>query len=323
MEREQALQKFKDETAELISSFREQISRHLLERGDRLESMIFQAMNDLGERMKQQEKEYVSFLYISVLKVDVLNRNYRFFLQGMNHRWYLDEEPAEVYFSAEDLYDPLNELWDNLIEKTHWYMGAINSYDIQHIIFEEIKFIDSTIAQILRYRLCNWEEKKLFADVTLAPYWLLKWGEYRDQAEFILHTDRTEQEEGYWRQEIRKAIYKPEQLVFSYWYRGLYQDSELTELDLKFAVFEEARLENVQFNRCDMEGCRFTGSTLANCSFTGCNLWGADFTAVSFENVSFSGANLTGAILPADSVPFLNLEPEQLQAVLLRREDSE
>jgi len=321
MERETAIMKFREETAGKMQAYRIQMGQHLLERAEQLERIVKQTMDELGKRMVLQQKEYVSFLYFSLLKTDLANRNYQFLLHAMNHQWYLDEEPLEVYISAGDLFEPLDALWDELIEESRPYMGVINQYDIRSMIFDELKQIDSAISQILRYRLRDWEKKGIFTGVTLAPYWLLKWGEYRDQTEIIIQTDRVVKEKHIWREEIRGAVHKPETLVFSYWYQGEYEQSQLDKLDMKFIVFEESRLHNLQFTECNMEGSRFTNNHLSGCCFENCNLWAADFSGCTFDQVSFTGSELTGAVFPAESVPFLNLAPEQLQVVLLKREE--
>lgn len=321
MDREKAMSEYETEIAEILQEYRTHMTNHILEHSEQLESLVKAAMDELGEKMEIQQKEYVSFLYISMLKTDLIQRNYRFLLQAMNIRWYFDEEPLEIYFSAEKLFEPLEGLWDKLCEKCRDCQGKVNKYDIQHIIFDELSFIDALISRILRYRLRNWEEKDIFLKVTLSPYWFLKWGEYRDQTEFIIHTDRAEKDVNVWRKELKKALHKPETMVFSYWYQGEYEDCTMKELDMRFMVFEESKLKNMEFQRCNMEGARFSNCIIEDCSFEGCNLWGADFTKCALERVSFQNAELTDTIFPAVSVPFLNLTPEQLQTIQLVKEE--
>ena len=124
MERETAIMKFREETAGKMQAYRIQMGQHLLERAEQLERIVKQTMDELRKRMVLQQKEYVSFLYFSLLKTDLANRNYQFLLHAMNHQWYLDEEPLEVYISAGDLFEPLDALWDELIEESRPYMGV-------------------------------------------------------------------------------------------------------------------------------------------------------------------------------------------------------
>lgn len=321
MEREQVIQMYLEDAAGPVEEYRRQMGQHLLERSEQLESMVRDALKCLGEKIREQGKEYVSFFYVSLLRTDLQNRNYRFLLHSMNLQWYLDGEPVEVYFGAGDLLEPLDKLWDILIKKSQKYMGVVNLYDIQHILFGELKSIDSAISRILRYRLRDWESKGIFSNISLSPYWLFKWGEYRDQSEFILQTDRTPKGKEMWQEEVRKAAHKPETMVFGYWYQGEYEGDRLEMLDMRFTVFEECSLKALSFDRCNLEGSRFTGSKITGCSFAGCNLWGADFMDCTFEGATFSGSELSGARFPSQSIPFLNLDPEQLQTILIKREE--
>lgn len=323
MDRETALKSYHEAVTGKISEFNNHLETSVIEHAETLEQLVKDAMNLLGDQMKKQEKEYVCFLYFSLLKTDFINRRYRFQLQGLDMRWYMDDEPLEIYVDAEKLFKPFNRLWEELTEESQGYGGVINSYDIQNILFEELSYLNSIICQILRYRLRDWEKKEIFASVIRSPYWVLKWGEYRDQSEILVQTDRVEKEVAVWKEQLAKAARKPETLVFSYWYKGIYKGKSPEALDMRFITFEEASLKNIMFQDCNMEGSRFIKCTLTDCTFQGCNLWGADFRGCSFEQTSFEGAELTAAIFPAESVPFLKISAEQLQVIRLEREGEE
>ena len=321
MDRETALQSYREAVSGKIADFRSNMEKHLLEHAEYLENMVKSGMDFLGEQMKKQEKEYVCFLYISVLKADLIAGKYRIFLHGLDMRWYLDEEPAEVYVDAEELFEPFERLRNALEDANSGYGGAVSSYDIQNLLFEELPLMDSMICQILRYRLRDWEEKGIFDKVVRSPYWLLKWGEYRDRAEFLIQTDRVEKSDSAWKEELKKAAHDPEKMVFSYWYKGKCQGKDPKNLDMRFSTFEDCVVQDVKFENCNMEGSRFPKSRINGCCFEGCNLSGADFRNCSFENTSFAGAELTLAIFPAESIPFLEISAEQLQAIQIYREE--
>lgn len=322
MERKKALATFQEAASLKVQFYREQMRDHLLRKSVQLEERIKEGIKQLGKQMEEKGKEYVSFFYISILKTDLIQRKYRFYLHAMNQQWYLDDEPLEVYIEAKEFLEPLDSLWEELKEESKSYQSFIHPYDIWHIVFDELKVMDASIAQILRYRLRDWEKKEVFTSITLSPYWFLKWGEYRDQTEFILNTDRIPKEETFWKEELRKARHKVETLIFSYWYQGNYQKDKLEKLDMRFSVFEECSLEHVVFHNCNMEGSRFTRSKLSGCDFEGCNLMGADFSDCSLEGVSFQNAKLEGALFLAEKVPFLNLDSDQIQVILLKREET-
>lgn len=321
MDRETALQNYMEAVSENISAFRTRMGNHVMDHAEDLEVLVEKAMKLLGEQMEKQEKEYVSFMYFSFLKTDILNRNYRLQLHGLNISWYLDNEPAEVYVDAKELLIPFDELWDELTRAAQGYGVFINEYDIRNLLFEELHVIDYMICQILRYRLRDWEKKGIFDSVTRSPYWVLRWGEYRDLTEILVQTDRVEKEPGIWKSELTKNARKPENMVFSYWYRGTYENRTIKDMDLRFITFEDSLLQNIKFQNCNLEGSRFPGSQLVGCSFEGSNLWGADLRECTFAETSFAGAELTAATFPAESVPFLEISAEQLQVIRLDREE--
>lgn len=321
MDRETALQNYKEAVSKKISAFRSRMGDYVMEYAENLEALVERAMKLLGEQMEKQEKEYVCFMYFSFLKTDLLNRNYRLQLHGLDISWYLDNEPVEVYVDAKELFTPLDELWDELTRAAQGYGVFVNEYDIRNLLFEELHVIDYMICQILRYRLRDWEKKGIFDSVTRSPYWVLRWGEYRDLTEILVQTDRVEKEPGIWKSELLKAARKPENMVFSYWYKGTYENRTIKDMDLRFITFEGSLLQNIKFQNCNLEGSRFPGSQLVGCSFEGCNLWGADLRECTFEETSFAGAELTAATFPAESVPFLEISAEQLQVIRLDREE--
>ncbi len=319
MEREAALQSYREAVSEKIAEFRNNMEQHVIAHAEYLENLVKSGMALLGEQMKKQEKEYVCFLYISVLKSDLIERKYRIFCHGLDMRWYLDDEPAEAYADAQELFEPFDRLRSALEEANSGYGGNVTVYDIQNMLFEELPLIDNMVCQILRYRLRDWEEKGIFDKVARSPYWLLKWGEYRDRSEFLVQTDRVEKADSAWREELKKAAHDPEKLIFSYWYKGKCQGKDARNLDMRFTTFEECIVQDIKFDHCNMEGSRFPKSKISGCSFGGCNLSGADFRDCSFENTSFAGAELLSAIIPAESIPFLEISAEQLQVIYIHR----
>ncbi len=110
MDRETALHNYKEAVAEKISTFHSRMGDYVLEHAEDWEALVEKAMKLLGKQMAKQEKEYVCFMYFSLLKTDFINRNYRMQLHGLDISWYMDEEPAEVYVDAKELLIPLDEL---------------------------------------------------------------------------------------------------------------------------------------------------------------------------------------------------------------------
>ena len=153
--------------------------------------------------------------------------------------------------------------------------------------------------------------KKLMKSIKLQ--WLLK--EYSNKFDIILMSYNYDLTVSY-----IKAKHKPDKMIFSYWYKGTYEENKLKELDLRFITFEESTIKNIKFQDCNMEGSRFIKCSFTDCTFAGCNLCGADFRGCNFEHTSFDKAELTAATFPERSVPFLSISVEQLQVIRIDRE---
>ena len=112
MDRETALQNYREAVSRKIAAFRSHMGDSVLEHAEDWEAVVEKAMKLLGEQMEKQGKEYVCFLYFSLLKSDTINRNYRVQLHGLDMSWYMDKEPVEVYVDVKELLTPLDELWN-------------------------------------------------------------------------------------------------------------------------------------------------------------------------------------------------------------------
>lgn len=91
--------------------------------------------------------------------------------------------------------------------------------------------------------------------MSLLPVLLLgpEVGEYRDQTEILVQTDRVEKDPGVWKTELSKAAREPEKMVFSYWYKGTYADRTIRDMDMRFITFEESTVQNIVFQNCNLK----------------------------------------------------------------------
>ena len=153
MDRETALQNYREAVSRKIAAFRSHMGDSVLEHAEDWEAVVEKAMKLLGEQMEKQGKEYVCFLYFSLLKSDTINRNYRVQLHGLDMSWYMDKEPVEVYVDVKELLTPLDERWNELVCANQGYGVAVNEYDIQNQLFDELTIMDHMLCQVLRYRL--------------------------------------------------------------------------------------------------------------------------------------------------------------------------
>ena len=323
MIRKEAWERYQEEIKGTIQAYREEMGRNLSGQAKEWEGIVADAVDRLREPVLKQRKMPLCYVHFSFLRVDLIRRDYRLLAQGMDERWYLDTEPAEAVTETRELLAPFDRLWDSLTGQSRKYAGYVNAYDIRSLMFEEKERIDRSIACLLRWGLRDWKERGLFAGVPFSREWILKWGEYWGDSEMLLHVDWRSKGMDAWKEAVRTAGRREDALVFGCWYKEELKGTELKGQDLRFSVFEKCSLKGIVFEGCNLEGSRFFGSRFEGCSFYGCCLTGADFSECVFENVSLAGAELAGAVFPAESVPFLHLDPRQLQKVMLKQGDEE
>ena len=66
MDRETALQNYREAVSRKIAAFRSHMGDSVLEHAEDWEAVVEKAMKLLGEQMEKQGKEYVCFLYFSL-----------------------------------------------------------------------------------------------------------------------------------------------------------------------------------------------------------------------------------------------------------------
>lgn len=321
MIRAEALEIFRTEEAAYIENARTSFAEHLMNNLGMLKETVMTGIEALKQVVQEKNKKDLVFFYFSLIKTDVMSRNYRVSLLAQDAGWYLDQNSIEVTFSLDLLFEPLNELWDYLATKSKEYVGKVNSYDVKHIILEELDIYNESIAHVLRFLVRDLEQEPCFLEVPKAEIWEIHWGEFRHETQLLLRVDRTPKTQKDWKREWHKVDQKPDRLVFSYWHQGVFSHADCTGFDLKYISFEQCNLSDFNFDQADLLSAKFPRTTLKQCSFKGSCLQDVDFTETIFEQVDFTDANLTNAVFLAESVPELNLTPEQLDVILVPREE--
>lgn len=318
MIRQEALQIFEKYKKIVLQSHKPKFWDHLQKNAVPLRKTIEEAMRELKE--KAFEKKDMVYFQFSLLRIDILSRNYTVLLHAYDNRWYLDEEPVSVTLNLNFLFHTLNEVWDQLESESKRYVGKINSYDVANTIFQEAIYCNDLIAHSLRFIIRDIEKNEDFMAISKADLWVLRWGEYRDQSEIVIQRDRRKKEQKDWEKALNTVKEKEDHLVASYWYQMDIKEGNCKESQLYFIGFEKSKLKDMDFTQASLLGALFKECEMTKCQFRGAILKETDFRGSHFEEVSFEGADLTNAIFSRDQVPHLNLSPEQLQQIII--EDS-
>ncbi|HIS60943.1 MAG TPA: pentapeptide repeat-containing protein [Candidatus Scybalomonas excrementigallinarum] len=323
MIREEALQKFQIEQQEWIDTKKEEFIERIGEKLPELVMRFKQMFHKGREEMEQVKKDPIMFFYFSVLRTELWSDHYHLLLHMMDARWYLDKEPIVVEESLDFLWDNLQEIKEKLFIDSKKYMGKINRYDIEYIIQDMVFTCNSYLAEQLRFVFRDIEENEDFDKIEKPEVWYIRFGEYRDHSEILAHVDRVKKEQKQWERKVRKAKSgeQEDSLATSYWYELEVKESSCTEQFMPFVIFENCTLEQVDFTKSNLRGARFLNCTMRQCVFEEANLQYAEFTNCTWEETKFQGADLSYAIFMEQELPFVHLEPEQLQVIFVEREE--
>lgn len=319
MTRQEALTCFTTYTHEVLDDYKMYFWENLQKQSIKLKEVILEAFAKLREEVEKAHKDEIVHFQFSLLRIDIMARQYTVLLHAYDVSWYLDENPIMVKLDISFLFEELNKRWDKLISEGKKYVGKINQYDILNRVFDEVMAVNGLIAHLLRFTLKDIEDNEDFKAIPKCDLWVIRWGTYRDESEIIIQVDRYPKTQEDWEEAIKLSEEREDQLVCSYWYTGSFKGGSLKEKQLYFITFEKCQLEGLDFSGVAALGGKFKACELKDCSFKGALLKNSDFRESHFENVDFEGADLTEAIFSDVDVPYLHLSPTQLQDIQIER----
>ncbi|MHC1686045.1 MAG: pentapeptide repeat-containing protein [Clostridiaceae bacterium] len=361
MNREEALIDFHDNFENsLLEICRGKFQVNLESNEEKLREALINGIKGLNEKVikaQEKDKEYkITVLQFELLRINLLNDSYKILAHGYNHLWYLDKNSIYEEIDLKFLFEPFIELKEQLNKAKKPYLGKINQYDIQKIIFELAVQCFNSMSETVRAFFWNFDEEQWAFEGTFSEFYTIKWSEYQGSSETIFAMDITEKTT----EQLIELKKEPEEklpFVYSVWCNSSFIDGDLTkqnmlfinfkgsklsdmnfsestivtsqfkDTEIKYCVFKEANLTAASFERAEIKhskfdnaqliGADFRKSSLRDTTFKNADLKRADFTDASFENVSFEGADVEDAIFNAQDVPFLHLTPEQLQTIYI------
>ncbi|MEY8268878.1 pentapeptide repeat-containing protein [Lachnospiraceae bacterium 64-25] len=160
------------------------------------------------------------------------------------------------------------------------------------LVQDEIMVCNQLITHILRFAFRDLEQQEVFKEIGKLPFWVIRWGEYKDYSEIVMQVKREEKGQEAWLERLEQYKENPEALTADYWYRETLALGDCRKKNMYFIVFEECTLKGIDFSRADLTGARFLRCRIEKCRFSGANLSQADFEECSFEEDDFGGASL-------------------------------
>lgn len=361
MNREEALEKFKEKVVKnLAEENKLSFEKNFKDNEEKAKDLIIDGMKSIIKRAKdlkaEKNENKIAVFQFELLRINILNDSYKILIHGYNSLWYLDSNPIYEEIDLSFLFEPFIKLKEKLGKEKKIYIGKVNDYDIQKIIFEFAAKCYMDISKTVRNWLWDLDEEEWMKESSIEDFYTVKWSEYQGKSETLFSMDNREKNI----KELLELKKQPEEklpFVYTVWKNSTLEDVDLTKQNMLFINFKGSKLKNINFSECDIirgqfkdtkvKRCTFTNARIigtpfqnskiedsnfnnADCTgvdfrkselryvdFSNANLKNSNFINAQFKNVSFEGANLEDAIFSSLDIPFINLTSEQLQTIYI------
>ena len=361
MNREESLEEFKEKVAKTLGEESTAIfEKNFKANEEKVKAMMIEGMKSLIKRAKEVKEEKsenkIAVFQFELLRINILNDSYKILIHGYNALWYLDSNPIYEEIDLRFLFEPFIRLKEKLIKEKRIYIGKINDYDIQKIIFELVAKCYRDMSRTGRNWFWDLDEEEWIQENSVEDFYTVKWSEYQGRSETLFAMDSREKNI----KELLELKKQPEEklpFVYTVWKNSVLEDGDLTKENMLFinfkgsklrrinfsksniirgqfkatevkecifnstkligASFENSKIEDSDLSNGDCTGVDFKKADLRYVNFSNATLKGSNFINAKFKNVSFEGANLDDAIFSAKDIPFINLTSEQLQTIYI------
>lgn len=317
MKRKEALNKFSEENEEGRKRTERTFRICLTEQIDEMMKRIYTALEDIAQQAQDTEKEFLTFFSFSLQRYDLTEGKTAVRLDAMGPEWYLDQRPLQACFDLTFLFQAFFEWKKELLLVMRPYGGKVNRYDVEYFVQEEIMAGYMEIAGLLHYAFRNLETVPAFSQIPRLPVWFVHWGEYKDYSQVVCQVNREIRGQA----ELEKSLAEQEDELQEnqpdYWFGGSFTGVDCRDKSMRFTVFENCSLTEINFEGADLEGARFLNCRIEKCHFKNTKLYLVEFKDCLFYNDNFAGASLKMAVFDRKSFNAGLFEEKQLKELLV------
>ena len=360
MNREEALLEFREKVAyPLCKKTREEFMESLEIYYDGFKDEIIRKIKKIIEVANKRDNYNLVVFQIELLRTAILDESYRFYIHGYNEMWYLDEDDIVEEIDLKYLFKPYINLKEALLKEKKIYLGKVNNYDVESILYEAVTEVWLNLIEIARVLFWDLDEEPWIKENIKSQFYFVKWGEYQGKNETVFAMDyrkKTNKD----MEAILKIDKSKNPFVYSSWINSTFDNLDLSEnkmvfINLKGSVFEKinfqdsyivkGQCDNAVFRDCNFTNCKmvstsfknvtiencifdngllrnttFKDAQLSNVSFKNANLCDANLSGIKHKNLDFTEAEVEGALFDVMEIPFLHLSAEQLQTIYIEEE---
>ncbi|MCX7746066.1 MAG: pentapeptide repeat-containing protein [Clostridia bacterium] len=261
------------------------------------------------------EKGEIGHINFSMLRTDMLEKNYVYRAEAYNKYWFHDTSECRILYDVTWCFRFLDNFISELTEKRKLYINKIIQPDIERIMLRELTKYNEYIVEIARYAMPEAVKAPEFLEVRRESVFSIRVGEYKGKYDVVYVIDDREKDS----REVRnwlemKSEYGYENEVL----RGLdLSKGDYDALDLRYADFSRSNLSGSSMKRCLLKGVVFENANLENTDFQCSDLTSAIFRNVVLNHTNFKGAVLNGAVFSKDAYSSAHLDEQQQTGIII------
>ena len=313
MNRQEALEDFNKNAADdLVLKYKKEFEKNLNDNEEKFALLLIESIKKLNQKAignrKVIENYSLGVLQFELLRSNILNESYKIHLHGYNSLWYLDNNSIYEEIDLKFLFESFENLKKELIEKSKIYIGKVNIYDINKIIFDAVSDSYMNMSSMVRDYFWNLDEEEWMNEVLFSDFYIIKWSEYKGKSETVFAMDMRKKTA----EDLENLKKEKKSLIYSVWRNSCLENADLSKEDLLFINFKESTLRNIDFSssnivsgefkdtkiiKCNFEKSRVVGTELSEsdikeCEFKKCDLRSSDFSNGVLKNVDFSNSDM-------------------------------
>lgn len=319
MNRIEALEDFKSKISELKEQYIKEFENNFLENEEKVAHLLIDAIKTLNEKINKKDYK-LSILQYELLRTNILDETYKIWLHGYNYLWYLDEESVYEEIDLKFLFEPFIRLKEELIKRKKIYIGKINNYDIEKIIFEVVYKCYMKLSSTIREYFWDFDEEEWIKDINLSEFYKVIWSEYQGNSEIIFAMDNKKKTV----EDIKEAKMQDSKklpFVYSVWKDSSFENIDLSKENLLFINFKGSTLKKVNFSESDIVTAQFKYTTHFNNDFSCGRVVGTSFEGSNLERCNFSESDVRSTYFHNCSIKDIDFKKSDLTLANFTKSD--
>ena len=317
MTRAEALACFRMDCCRKQEVLHQMLIQRLPEKMTELMEGIYASLERIAEQAQERGKTDRMYFLFGLQRYDLKKNRATVQLDVTGMACYLEEDPLTTQLDITFLFQDYFDWQEKLYQEIKKYQGKVQREDVEALVQEEIMAGNRLLPGILRLAFRNLEEQTCFQQIDKLPFFLIRWGEWREESEIVLRVDRSRRKPEVWQEKLAKYQKDSGILEAGHWYQMHLSGGDCQRKQMYFTTFEDCVLEGIDFSQAGLWGARFLRCHLRGCNFTGADLRQAEFADCQWEENQFLSADLEQAVFSEEGFPLEAFEESQLKVLFV------